>query len=332
MVSNLITNEISTCSIDNFISYKGKFFDSITLTYQLFGQPLGEAEVILVNHALTGNSDVAGEKGWWKSLVGINKVINLNDYTVITFDIPNNNYAIEHDDIEFDDLIIADIAKLFVEGLKKIKVNKLFACVGSSLGGCIAWEIAVQYPDFVQNIFPIASDWKATDWIIAQCRIQNDLLDHSCKPMEDARKMAMLFYRTPESFTNKFNRSECEKQRIPNVVSWLNHHGTKIKERFTLKSYKTMNYLLSSADITHGKNNFEELANTIKANVYQIAINSDLLFTAAENRANHQMLKQRGVHSKYYELRSIHGHDAFLIEYKQLNIILKHVFVRRFVV
>ncbi len=332
MVPNLVTQSIKEVSIDNFKSYKGKFFNSVKLTYQVFGQPLGGAEVVLINHALTGNSEVAGERGWWKSLVGLNKIINLNDYTVITFDIPNNNYAIEHSEIQYDDLIVADIAKLFVKGLKQIKVKKLFACLGSSLGGCVAWEIAIQYPDFVQNIFPIASDWKATDWIIAQCGIQNNVLDHSCEPMEDARKMAMLFYRTPESFADKFNRSKCERQGIPNVMSWLSHHGKKIKQRFTLKSYKTMNYLLSSADVTHGKDNFEELAEKIKANVYQIAVHSDLLFTASENRLNHQILKEKGVKSKYYELHSIHGHDAFLIEYKQLNTILKHVFVRRFVV
>ncbi|MFV0530230.1 MAG: alpha/beta fold hydrolase [Flavobacteriales bacterium] len=328
----MMTQSIKEISIDNFKSYKGTFFESIKLTYQTFGQPLGKAEIVLINHALTGNSEVAGEQGWWNSLVGVNKVINLNDYTVIAFDIPNNNYKIEHTDIQYDDLMVVDIAKLFVQSLKQLNIEKIFACVGSSLGGCIAWEIAVQYPDFVQNIFPIASDWKATDWIIAQCGIQNNLLDNSCKPIEDARMMAMLFYRTPESFTSKFNRSKCEKQNISNVMSWLNHHGNKLRERFALKSYKTMNYLLSSADITHGEDNFEEIATRIKANVYQIAVHSDLLFTASENRLNHQILKRKSVHSKYYEMRSIHGHDAFLIEYKQLNIILKHVFVRRFVI
>ncbi len=328
----MISQNIEEVSIHDFVSYKEKYFEEIKLTYQVFGQPLGEAEVIVVNHALTGNSNVAGEKGWWKSLVGINKVINLHHYTVIAFDIPNNNYAIEHPHIEYNDLIVADIAKLFVEALKKIQVKEIFACVGSSLGGCIAWEIALQYPNGVKNIFPIASDWKSSDWIIAQCDIQDNILNNSSNPMEDARKMAMLFYRTPESFTYKFNRTTCEEQQIPNVVSWLNYHGKVLKKRFALKSYKTMNYLLSSADITHGKDNFEELAKTIKAHVYQVGINTDLLFTAAENRKNHKILKDEGVYSKYFELRSIHGHDAFLIEYKQLNIFLKHVFIKRFVV
>jgi len=47
--------------IDHFITESGKAI-SIQLSYQLFGQPLFEAPIVLVNHALTGNSNVCGER------------------------------------------------------------------------------------------------------------------------------------------------------------------------------------------------------------------------------------------------------------------------------
>lgn len=317
---------VSIISIENFISFKKKYFEQITLTYQIFGRPIGEAEVVLVNHALTGNSEVAGENGWWKSLIGKTDTIDLNQYTVIVFDIPNNQYAIKHDDIEYDDLVVADIARLFILALRKINIQQVFACIGNSLGGCIAWEIALQFPSFAKNIVSIASDWKTSDWVMAQCDIQNSFLQSSNQPIENARKMAMLFYRTPESFAMKFNRTLNETLQIPNVISWLNHHGEKLSKRFSLKAYKTMNYLLSSADVTHGKNNFNELATQIEATIYQIAINTDLLFTSKENQLTHQILKEKNKNSYYFELQSIHGHDAFLIEYKQLNQVLAEIF------
>jgi len=42
----------------------------IPLFYQIFGQPIGLAPRVLVNHAFTGKSNVIGEHGWWKEIVG----------------------------------------------------------------------------------------------------------------------------------------------------------------------------------------------------------------------------------------------------------------------
>ncbi|PIR12555.1 MAG: homoserine acetyltransferase, partial [Flavobacteriales bacterium CG11_big_fil_rev_8_21_14_0_20_35_7] len=60
----------------DFISEKGIKFAAIKLSYQSFGKPLFSAPLVLVNHALTGNSDVAGEHGWWNSIVGDSKLID----------------------------------------------------------------------------------------------------------------------------------------------------------------------------------------------------------------------------------------------------------------
>ena len=322
---------IQQIQLHNYTSEKGEFFKEIPLTYQVFGEPLGEAEVVLVNHALTGNSQVAGENGWWSGLVGHNKIINLHDYSVIAFDIPNNQFAIHHD-FDYDALTVADVARLFVLACKQLQINHLYACVGSSLGGCIAWEIAIQFPDFLKNLIAIGTDWKATDWILAQCEAQKTILENSQHPLADARKMAMLFYRTPESFTEKFNRTQDTEKQESNVVLWLQHHGKKLEKRFSLKAYKTMNYLLSTADITHGADNFREISKNIQCSVYQVGINTDLLFTASENKLTHKILRENKIKSRYFEIKSIHGHDAFLIEYKQLNLFLKHIFLTRFIV
>jgi homoserine O-acetyltransferase len=47
--------------------------------------PLHTAPIVLVNHALTGNSQVVGDTGWWNDLIGVNKTIDTTKYTVRFF-------------------------------------------------------------------------------------------------------------------------------------------------------------------------------------------------------------------------------------------------------
>ena len=60
---------LNKLDIKNFISFNKVSFD-IELTYEFFGLPIGDSPVVLVNHALTGNSTVIGENGWWNPLIG----------------------------------------------------------------------------------------------------------------------------------------------------------------------------------------------------------------------------------------------------------------------
>mgnify|MGYP000099844094 CR=1 FL=1 len=272
-------SQLKHIKITNFIPEKGTVGQNINLSYQLFGQDLYTAPVVLVNHALTGNSDVAGENGWWSDLVGENKVIDTNQYTILSFNIPGNGfdgYVIEN----YKDFVARDIANIFLIGLQELKLNELFALIGGSLGGGIAWEMAVLNPTITKNLITIATDWKSTDWLIANCQIQEQFLSNSCNPVHDARMHAMLCYRTPESFKERFQRSKNEELEIFNVESWLLHHGKKLQERFQLSAYKLMNQLLRTIDVT--KDREATILDSIKASIHIIGVDSEI---SEENKA-----------------------------------------------
>ena len=312
--------------IKNFTTQSKVLILEIKLSYQIFGKALGSAPVILVNHALTGNSNVAGENGWWKDLVGADKVIDTNLYTVVAFNIPGNGFdgfVIEN----YKDFVARDIAKLFLIGLNKLKLGKLFATIGGSLGGGIAWEMAVLQPDFTEHLVVVATDWKSTDWLIANCQIQEQFLLNSKNPVHDARMHAMLCYRTPESFKERFQRSKNEDSEIFNVESWLLHHGKKLQERFQLSAYKLMNQLLKTIDVTKNRKSDLNVLEAIQANIHIIGVDSDLFFTAEENRQTHKQLAVTHANVTYNEINSVHGHDAFLMEYEQLEKIVEGIFV-----
>lgn len=297
----------------------------IELSYQLFGKPLHSAPIILVNHALTGNSNVAGEDGWWSDLIGDGKCIDTKKYTILSFNIPGNGFdgfIIEN----YKDFVAGDIARIFLWGLRALKIEKLFAIIGGSLGGGIAWEMTAIDPKITEHLIPVASDWKSTDWLIANCQIQEQFLVNSKQPVHDARMHAMLCYRTPESFKERFKRSTNEELQIFNVESWLMHHGKKLQERFQLSAYKLMNQLLKSIDITRdGEEAFNALQES-DTKIHIIGVNSDLFFTAEENKETFKRLAQANTNVTYGEVQSVHGHDAFLMEFEQLEKLLSTVF------
>lgn len=290
----------------------------ISLSYQLFGKDLFSAPIILVNHALTGNSNVSGEKGWWKQLIGENQVIDTNKYTVLCFNIPGNGY----DDFfidEYSDFTPSDIANIFLKGLETLNVKNLYAIIGGSLGGGIGWEMLAKNSDLTELFIPIACDSKTHDWLHAQCLVQQFLLNGNDEPLQKARIHAMLCYRTPQSLNERFqNKFSHEKQQLESE-DWLNYHGKSLAERFSLKSYQLMNHLLMNIN-ANDKN-----LGKIKARMHMISVDTDLFFPASEIRMCFNKLKTEKDDVFYHEIKSIHGHDAFLMEYEQLNYIIKNI-------
>ena len=224
--------EIQHIEIPSFTTEKGRTYISISLSYQIFGGEINASPIVLVNHALTGNSNVTGKNGWWKDIVGENKLIDTNTYSIIAFNIPGNgtdDYLIK----SYTDFTARDIAAIFKIGLDILEIKKLYAVIGGSIGGGIAWELAALYPEFIKNLIPIATDWKATDWLLANTKVQELILNNSSNPVHDARVHAMNLYRTPDSYNSKFNRSVDPNTKVPNVESWLLHHGKKTTRAFS---------------------------------------------------------------------------------------------------
>lgn len=316
-------------TLTSFITENGRIQKNLPLFFQVFGQPIGKSPIVLVNHALTGNSEVTGEKGWWKEVIGPDLPIDTNEFTIIAFNIPGNGFDGLKENLiyNYTHFTARDIAKIFWKGLQQLQIEKLFAVIGGSLGGGIAWEMAILNPIGIENLIPIATDWKATDWVIANTLVQDEILNHSNYPIPDARLHAMLLYRTPQSLKQKFNRQKNDLKNIFQVESWLFHHGEKLQKRFQLSAYKMMNHLIKTIDITRNRKDFLSVAKVIQANIHIVAVDSDRFFIADENRETYSDLKKIKQNVFYHEIKSIHGHDAFLIEYQQLNTILNNVFI-----
>ena len=281
--------------------------------------------MILVNHALTGNSLVSGINGWWSEIIGLEKPIDTSKYSVLCFNIPGNGFNENNFDFNLD-LNLGDIALLFVKAIDQLNLSKLHAIIGGSIGGCLTWEMIALKNDLASIIIPVAADWKATDWLIANTFLQERILKNSRDPVSDARIHAMTFYRSPKSLNTRFTRTKNLDKNMYNVESWLIHHGEKLRQRFSLKSYLFMNKLLSSTDITRDGESFINKISKIKSSIHLISVDSDIFFLPNEDHETYLIAKKNNLDITNHIIKSIHGHDAFLIETKQISDIFTKIF------
>lgn len=314
MTATLVHNELQYLRLTN----------GQVLSYQHFGQDYRTAPVVVINHPLTANSNVSGPEGWWNDLIGEYKCIDTTRYAVICFNIPGNGY---------DGTFLEDyrhwhtgtVAGYFISGLRQLGIAKVELLIGGSIGAGIAWEMAALSPNFIDKMIPIAGDWKSSDWMIANTFIQKQILESKPQPIEIARMHAMMCYRTPASFKLRFDRTINKEQGVFNVVSWLKYHGDKLKERFSLKAYKTMNHLLGSIDITRNGKSFQENIQNIQTEIHILSIDSDLFFPMSEDEETVSQAQKAGVKIQHHIIESAFGHDAFLMEPKKIRAILSQL-------
>lgn len=309
--------------ISDFETVQKQRLAPFPLTYEVFGQPLGSAPLILVGHALTANSTLVGEKGWWEPIVGPQKAIDTDRASVLCFNIPGNGY----DGFFFDNedyLTATDIARIFILGLKALDISEVALFVAGSIGGGIAWSMIAQNEVRFKRFVPIATDWKSTDWVIAHCHIQERLLQEETEwGLKLARQHAMLTYRTPQSFDTRFQRERKSSKYA--VESWLDYHGDALSARFHAKAYRHLNRILRQIDAVPEGQTFESVFAPVQTEFFVVSITSDLLFIPTEDDKTVNALRALGKPTDHFKIYSLHGHDAFLIEHDQVAAVIKGI-------
>ena len=87
-----------------------------------------------------------------------------------------------------------------------------------------------------------------------------------------------------------------------------------------------MNKLLSSTDITRDGESFINKISKIKSSIHLISVDSDILFLPNEDHETYLIAKKNNLDITNHIIKSIDGHDAFLIETKQISDIFTKIF------
>jgi homoserine O-acetyltransferase len=213
-----------------------------------------------------------------------------------------------------------------------LQLTQLHVLIGGSLGGQVALEWSISLGSKLDHAIIIAASSKSSPWLIGFNQAQRMAIssdstwgdnnpEAGSKGLMAARAMAMLSYRNPEDLNAK-QQDNSEKLDGFLASSYLSYQGEKLAKRFNAFSYWTLTKTMDSHDVGRTRGGVELALQSIQAKVLTIGINSDLLFLAEEARLISHKVNQ----GTYREIQSSVGHDAFLVEFEQLQGILSSYF------
>ncbi len=322
----------------------GEVLPDVTMAYQSWGA-LDESgsNAILINHALTGWSDVPA---WWPEMVGSGKPFDTDKYFVIcpnviggcqgstgpaTIAPDGKRWGSRFPLLTVRDLVSAEVALTDFLGISRYRL-----AVGPSLGGMRSLEWAIQHPTRVEAICTIGSSAVATGdqigiWSTEIHAIKadphfndGDYYELERGPIEGmgiARKIAHLSYRTEYEMDTRFGRDlQGDDTGRYAVTSYLDHQAKKLAGRFDANTYIALESVMISHDIGRGRGGVEAALATAQVPIVVVSIDSDRLFPP---RLQEEIVRLAPSALPIRSISSPFGHDGFLIEVERVGSIIR---------
>ncbi len=322
----------------------GAVLEDVTIAYQSWGQLTPEKDnAILVNHAMTGWSDVPG---WWPSMVGPGLPFDTDKYFVVCPNViggcqgSTGPSSLAPDGkrygSRFPSLTIRDMVSAEIKFSDALGIDKYVLAVGPSLGGMRSLEWAVQLPHRVGAICTIGSSAVATGdqigtWSIELRAIKTDphfnngdYYEQESGPiggMGIARRIAHLTYRTEAEMDVRFGRElQGDDTGRYAVESYLDHQAEKLAHRFDANTYIALTEAMISHDIGRGRDGVASALESIAIPVVAVSIDTDRLFPV---RLQAEIADFAPKAAPLVTISSPFGHDGFLVEVESVGNVIR---------
>ena len=325
----------------------------VTVAYETYGRlDASGGNAILVCHALTGDSHVAGAvpgqslPGWWEGLVGPGAPLDTDRYFVICSNVLGGCRGTtgprsidpasgQRWDMRFPTVTIGDMVRVQRRLLDELEVRQLALVVGGSMGGMQALDWTVRYPAFVRRAAVIAAPARTAALAIALNEIQRQAIlrdpawqdgryDDGHGPQAGlglARMVGMVSYGSEAALDRKFGRRAVSAHtghppaaRRFEIENYLAYQGDKLVSRFDATAYLYLLRAIDLFDIGSIAPSLDEALGLIQARVLVVGLSSDVLYPAGQQRELAADLVRLGKCAGYDELATPWGHDGFLIE------------------
>ncbi|MFF5103349.1 homoserine O-acetyltransferase [Streptomyces sp. NPDC000134] len=325
----------------------------LRLAFETWGRLAPDrSNAVLVLHALTGDSHVAGPAGpghstagWWDGLVGPGLALDTDRWFVAAPNVLGGCQGSTGPSSaraggrrwggDFPFLTQRDQVAAEAGWADALGIDRWALVVGGSMGGMRALEWAVSYPRRTGALLLLATTAAASAeqiaWAAAQLHaIRSDPHWHGGHYHDTgrgphaglgvARRIAHVTYRSEPELQARFGRSPQDAEDPWHggryrVESYLDHHAAKLVGRFDAGSYVVLTEAMNSHDIGRGRGGVRAALRRVTAPALVAGVGSDRLYPPAQQA---ELAAGIPTADRPRLIESPYGHDGFLIETEQV--------------
>ncbi|HET6631143.1 MAG TPA: homoserine O-acetyltransferase [Rhodanobacteraceae bacterium] len=298
-------------------------------------------------HAASNADDP--DLGWWEGIVGPGKALDSERWYIVCVNALGSckgstcPASIDPDTgepygISFPELTLEDVADAAFELVRDLKIERLAALVGCSMGGMSSLAYMLAHPGTVRAHISISTAPRAQPFAIAIRSLQREAIrldpqwnegsyDDEHYPevgMRMARKLGVITYRSAMEWRGRFGRIRLEADKRPDepfgrefeIESYLEGHARRFARNFDPNSYLYLSRASDWFDAGEyaGGDVDKALASISVERALVIGVESDILFPIEQQEHIATSLRNGGADVDFVALDSPQGHDAFLVD------------------
>lgn len=289
----------------------------VEVSYLWHGAP--DAPTVIVQGGISASRDVltaegAPQAGWWQSLVGEGKAVDLRRCRVLSIDWLTPAELGTAGSVSSEDQ--ANALSALVDALG---IGRVAAFIGASYGAMVALAFAKLHPYQVERLVLLAGAHRAHPIATALRSVQRGIvrMGQSSGQLDEAlslaRQLAMTTYRGSDEFARRFSAApefRDDRFHFP-VEDYLEHQGRQFVGRFDATRFLALSESIDLHDVQ---------PESVPTPATLIGFPSDRLVPLADMCELQRRL--RGA-ATLEVVESPYGHDAFLKEPELLAPLLR---------
>jgi homoserine O-acetyltransferase len=288
---------------------------SVRVGFEVIGA--AGAPVVLVAGGISAHRHVAAsaqfpEAGWANDLVGPGRALDPAHRRILAFDYVGADGTL---DAPIDPADQADAIRGLLDALD---IDVLDAVVGYSYGALVGLQLAVRHPQSIRKLVAVSGAHRPHPYAAAWRALQRKAVDLGQLQCADgqglslARQFAMLSYRTPEEFEQRFDAvPELVHGRVRVAAEdYLDAVGARYVGRTPATAFRRLSESIDLQRVDPAQ---------VRIPTVVVAVEGDRLVPLSDAVT---LVEGLGTLGKLRLLRSPYGHDAFLKETDRIDAIL----------
>jgi homoserine O-acetyltransferase len=302
-------------SIDAVLPTRHAGTRKLRIAYELAG-PVG-APVVFVAGGISAHRHVSAnaldrDAGWAEGLLDAGRTLDPANLRILAFDYVGADGSI---DAPIDTADQADAVALLLDALG---IDVLEAFVGYSYGALVGLQLAARHPQRLRKLVAVSGAHRAHPYAAAWRALQRKAVALGQLQCADeqglslARQFAMLSYRTPEEFGERFDAAPtlCNGHVRVAAEDYLDAAGAKFVARVSATAWLRLS---ESIDLHRVDPASIGVPTTV------VAVEGDRLVPMSDAVT---LVEGLGLNGRLRVLRSQYGHDAFLKETDRIDALL----------